>query len=55
MFKLFYELVNIDEVILQCGFKIKDVAQSELIQNIKCYEMNTHPFALLLEMRKISF
>jgi hypothetical protein len=53
MFKLFHELADIDEAILRCRFKVKDVAQSELIQNIKCHEMDTHPFAFLLEMHEI--
>jgi hypothetical protein len=53
MFKLFHELANVDKAILQCGFKVKDVAQSELIRNVECREMDTHPLALLLEMREI--
>jgi hypothetical protein len=53
MFKLFHELANVDEAILRCGFKVKDVAQSELIRNVECREMDIHPLALLLEMREI--
>jgi hypothetical protein len=53
MFKLFHELANVDEAILRCEFKVKDVTQSELIRNVECHEMDTHPLALLLEMREI--